>query len=86
MLLKMVFSNLIDNAIKYSDNTPEITISTTSDNDLCIIKIKDNGIGIQKHYQKKIFKQMYRVDSSSTNRVFRYRHGIVFCKTNNKNS
>lgn len=80
MLLKMVFSNLIDNAIKYSNSTPEITISTESDNDFCIVKIKDNGIGIPKHNQKLIFKQMYRVDSSTTNRVSGIGMGLYFVK------
>ncbi|GGH01349.1 hypothetical protein GCM10011416_20080 [Polaribacter pacificus] len=55
--IRLLFQNLISNAIKFSkkDEAPEITIGYTDKKDAWEFSIKDNGIGIQKEYQKKIF-------------------------------
>lgn len=66
-LVFAVFQNLIQNAIKYSslptkDYTPYIDIKVTSLEDETIIKICDNGLGIDKKEFKKIFELYYRTE------------------------
>jgi two-component system phosphate regulon sensor histidine kinase PhoR len=58
--LTNIIFNLIDNAIKYSKNEPEITISTYNTAEGIMIQVKDNGIGISKENQRKIFDKFYR--------------------------
>ena len=61
--LQQLFTNLIDNAIKY---TPKGSIDVTVEKDegTALVKIKDTGIGIPKEEQENIFKRFYRVDKS----------------------
>lgn len=61
--LQQLFTNLIDNAIKY---TPEGSIRVTVEkkDGAALVKIKDTGIGIPKEEHAKIFKRFYRVDKS----------------------
>ena len=67
-LTNIVF-NLIDNAIKYSIESPKIEISTENVNDLVIIKIKDSGIGMSKVAQKRIFEKFYREHTGDLHNV-----------------
>jgi PAS domain S-box-containing protein len=53
--------NLINNALKYNENNPRISISMEDKYDKWLFSIKDNGIGISKENQNKIFELMYRV-------------------------
>lgn len=53
--LVQVFQNLIGNALKYCETTPQIAISAKKDGRLWIISIKDNGIGIPAEHQERIF-------------------------------
>ncbi|HTD39133.1 MAG TPA: HAMP domain-containing sensor histidine kinase, partial [Mucilaginibacter sp.] len=55
-----VLYNLIDNAIKYSPEVPEITISTFNKNEEVVIRVADKGIGMNRDQQEKIFEQFYR--------------------------
>jgi len=61
--LQQLFSNLIDNAIKY---TPEgsIRITVEKDGENGVVQVRDTGIGIPQGEQEKIFKRFYRVDRS----------------------
>ncbi len=55
--LKHLLQNLLENAIKYSlPNTPHITIDVLEHENEYLFAIKDNGIGIEKQYQRKIFE------------------------------
>ncbi len=55
--------NLIDNAVKYSEETKFIKITLTADNNFVIIEVQDKGIGISDHDKKKVFEKFYRVSS-----------------------
>ncbi len=63
MLYSAIF-NLVDNAIKYSDNGGSVTITTEEDESFSYIKVADTGIGIAEEYQDRIFERFFRVDKS----------------------
>jgi two-component system phosphate regulon sensor histidine kinase PhoR len=73
-----VLSNLIDNAIKYGGNRIEININSilTSTE----ITIADNGTGIEKNQQEKIFDQFYRVPKGNTHNVKGFGIGLYYSK------
>jgi heavy metal sensor kinase len=61
--LQQLFTNLIDNAIKYTFQG-SIQISLEKNDEMAMVKVRDTGIGIPQEEQKKIFKRFYRVDKS----------------------
>jgi signal transduction histidine kinase len=65
VLLKMTLNNLVENAIKYSDNKP-VELNLLRKNDTLIIEVKDQGIGIEKEYRKRIFRRFYRIQDEET--------------------
>jgi signal transduction histidine kinase len=71
--LRTIISNLIDNAIKYSDGVPAVRIEARRDRELGYvhIRVSDRGIGIDKGDLKRIFQRFYRVPEEAV----RSRHG-----------
>lgn len=61
--------NLIDNAVKYSDDKKEVNIKTGLTDGFVFIEVSDKGIGINEDDQKKIFDKFYRVSSGSVRNV-----------------
>ena len=59
--LTNVFRNLIDNALKYTPENPEITISARDDKDGILISVQDNGIGIPASQTRMIFEKFHRL-------------------------
>ena len=78
--LLMAFSNIIDNAIKYSNNAPKITFESFVKNNTIFISIKDNGIGISKEYQKEIFEKFYRISTGDLHNIKGFGLGLSFVK------
>lgn len=76
-----VFYNLLDNAIKYTADTPEIKIEVTKLVGGVLIKIKDNGIGIAKEHQAKVFEKLYRVPTGDRHDVKGFGLGLSYVKS-----
>jgi two-component system phosphate regulon sensor histidine kinase PhoR len=55
--------NLIDNAVKYSDDNKVIILRTGKDNGFAFVEVEDRGIGISESDQKKIFEKFFRVST-----------------------
>lgn len=65
--LQTVFTNLLDNAVKYSGDYIKVTVNVKNLNEkFVIVRIKDSGIGIPPAEMKRIFKRFYRVTSIQT--------------------
>jgi signal transduction histidine kinase len=65
--LKQLFLNLIDNALKYTPPRGQVTLTLTKKEGDAVLSVKDNGIGIPRKDQTKIFERFYRVDRSEDN-------------------
>lgn len=76
----IVLQNLIDNAVKYSPETPEIIVSTWNNREELGIVIQDNGIGIDPRYHQAIFHQFQRVPSGNVHDVKGYGLGLFFVR------
>jgi signal transduction histidine kinase len=63
-LIQNALSNILKNAIIYSNPNSKINIILSSQKDSCIVEIVDNGKGIKKENIKKIFKRFFREESS----------------------
>jgi len=63
-LFKQAISNLVENAVKYSDANGKIYLTGKKTRDGVIIKIEDNGCGIEPEHQSHIFERFYRVDKA----------------------
>ncbi len=62
--LSRAIFNLLDNAVKYSGDRPHIVLKTWFQEDKIFIQVEDNGIGIGKSEQKKIFEKFYRSEEA----------------------
>ena len=75
-----VMVNILDNAIKYNDNSPEIFIKTLNIGSRVLIEIKDNGIGMSKAVQSKIFEKFYRKQTGDLHDVKGHGLGLAYVK------
>ena len=75
-----VMVNILDNAIKYNDNSPEIFIKTLNIGSRILIEIIDNGIGMSKAVQSKIFEKFYRKQTGDLHDVKGHGLGLAYVK------
>ena len=75
-----VIVNILDNAIKYSPEKPIIDIQTENVKDFIIIKIKDQGSGMSKTAQKRIFEKFYREHTGDLHNVKGHGLGLAYVK------
>ena len=79
LLIGLIFSNLIDNAIKYSSENRNIYLSLYKQNGM-VFEIKDEGIGIPKEQIAKITDRFYRVDESRNKKIEGFGLGLFIVK------
>ncbi|MFT3795967.1 sensor histidine kinase [Flavobacterium sp.] len=75
-----VIVNILDNAIKYSPEAPKIDVYTENVKDFVIIKVKDQGAGMSKVAQKRIFEKFYREHTGDLHNVKGHGLGLAYVK------
>jgi two-component system phosphate regulon sensor histidine kinase PhoR len=73
--------NLLDNAVKYSGEHPNVTVRTSNQKGRLWVSITDHGIGISKAHQKMIFDKFYRVPTGNRHDVKGFGLGLFYVKT-----
>ena len=76
--LTNVIYNLIDNALKYNDKKPKILIELSEEGKTLILKVSDNGIGIEPKYKDKLFERFFRVPTGNQHNVKGYGLGLNY--------
>jgi two-component system phosphate regulon sensor histidine kinase PhoR len=79
--LSNLVNNLLDNANKYSPDSPDITVSTINNDRGIIMSVEDKGIGMTKSVQNKIFDRFYRQTSGNVHDVKGFGLGLNYART-----
>jgi len=75
-----VIVNILDNAVKYSEDAPKIDIYTTNVKNYIICEIRDQGVGMTKLVQKKIFEKFYREHTGDIHNVKGHGLGLAYAR------
>jgi two-component system, OmpR family, phosphate regulon sensor histidine kinase PhoR len=80
MHITNTISNLVDNALKYSNDAPKVIVSMKSRAGKTSLTVKDSGIGIKKEHHNKIFSKLYRVPTGNLHNVKGFGLGLSYVK------
>lgn len=75
-----VIVNMLDNAVKYSSSEPKIDVYTENVKDFIFLKIKDQGDGMSKAAQRKVFEKFYREHTGNIHNVKGHGLGLAYAK------
>ncbi|WP_024770486.1 sensor histidine kinase [Aquimarina macrocephali] len=78
--LTNVIVNILDNAIKYSEDEPKIDVYTENVKNSIVLKVRDQGIGMSKVAQKKIFEKFFREHTGDLHNVKGHGLGLTYVK------
>ena len=78
--LSNIIYNLLDNALKYCDREPMIEVSTQGDHQIFQLIVKDNGIGIARNHQNRVFEKLFRVPTGNIHNVKGFGLGLSYVK------
>jgi two-component system phosphate regulon sensor histidine kinase PhoR len=78
--LTNLVNNLLDNALKYSPESPDITVETKNNDRGIILSVEDKGIGMSKSIQSKIFERFYRQSSGNVHDVKGFGLGLNYVR------
>ncbi len=78
--LTNVVVNILENAVKYSEDEPKIDVYTENVKDSIILKIRDQGMGMTKAVQKRIFEKFYREHTGDIHNVKGHGLGLAYVK------
>ncbi len=78
--LESVFTNVIENSIKYSDKEPQININVNAQNKDLFIKISDKGIGLDSDQLKRVFDNFYRAQTGNIHNTKGFGLGLSYAK------
>lgn len=76
-----VVCNLLDNAVKYSAEAPVIDVYTRKEGGCFVVGVRDQGIGISREAQKKVFHRFYRVTTGNLHDVKGFGLGLSYVKS-----
>lgn len=79
--LTNILHNLVDNAVKYSREIPDIYVRLRNEGSTLVLDVQDNGIGIPKQHQKHVFDKFYRVPTGNVHNVKGFGLGLFYVKT-----
>ncbi len=79
--IRNVINNIIDNAIKYSSGSCKIKIMTSDKDQGLLLAIADQGIGMSRESQKKVFDKFFRVSTGNIHNVKGFGLGLYYVKT-----
>lgn len=75
-----ILSNLLDNALKYSDKIPEIYVETRNEGNKFVLTVRDNGMGVSKSDQKRIFDRFFRVNTGNVHNIKGFGLGLSYVR------
>jgi two-component system phosphate regulon sensor histidine kinase PhoR len=78
--LSNILHNLVDNAVKYTPNKPEIAIDIQQTDQTVILSVHDNGLGIPKEHQRRVFDKFHRVPTGNIHNVKGFGLGLFYVK------